>query len=62
MSRRPCVFRQRDVTKAVKGVAAAGVPVAKVEVDNTGKIVVVVGADVEGDSRHRERNDFGDAL
>jgi hypothetical protein len=44
MSRRPCIFRQRDVTKAVKGVAAAGVPVAKVEVDNTGKIVVVVGA------------------
>ena len=43
MSRRPCVFRQRDVTKAVKAVAAAGVPVAKVEVDRDGKIVVVVG-------------------
>jgi hypothetical protein len=33
MSRRPCVFRQRDVTKAVKAVVAAGVVVAKVEVD-----------------------------
>jgi hypothetical protein len=43
MSRRPCVFRQRDVTRAVKAVAAAGVTVAKVEVDKDGKIVVVVG-------------------
>jgi hypothetical protein len=43
MSRRPCVFRQRDVTRAVKAVAAAGVAVAKVEVDKDGKIVVVVG-------------------
>ena len=41
--RRPCVFRQRDVTRAVKAVAAAGVTVAKVEVDKDGKIVVVVG-------------------
>jgi hypothetical protein len=43
MSRRPCVFRQRDVTRAVKAVTAAGVAVAKVEVDRDGKIVVVVG-------------------
>jgi hypothetical protein len=43
MSRRPCVFRQRDVTKAVKAVVAAGVAVAKVEVDRDGKIVVVLG-------------------
>jgi hypothetical protein len=43
MSRQPCVFRQRDVTRAVKAVAAAGVAVAKVEVDRDGKIVVVVG-------------------
>jgi len=46
MSRAPQTFRQRDVTKAVKGVTAAGVMVAKVEVDKAGKIVVVVvGAD-----------------
>jgi hypothetical protein len=44
MSRRPCVFRQRDMTRAVKGVTAAGVTVAKVQVDKDGKIVVVVGA------------------
>lgn len=43
MSRGPCRFIQRDVTKAVKAVAAAGMPVAKVEVDKDGKIIVVVG-------------------
>jgi hypothetical protein len=43
MSRAPQTFRQRDVTKAVKAVAAAGMPVARVEVDNAGKIIVVIG-------------------
>jgi len=43
MSRGPQNFRQRDVTKAVRAVAAAGMSVAKVEVDKAGKIIVVVG-------------------
>jgi hypothetical protein len=43
MSRGPQTFRQRDVTKALKAVVAAGMPVVKVEVDKAGKIVVVVG-------------------
>ena len=41
MSRGSCRFTQRDVTKAVKAVVAAGVQVAKVEVDRSGKIIVV---------------------
>jgi hypothetical protein len=41
MSRGPCTFRQRAVTKAVKAVAAAGVQVGQVEIDKDGKIVVV---------------------
>ena len=44
MSRAPSNFRQRDVTAAVKAVVAAGVEVARVEVDRQGKIVVVTGA------------------
>ena len=40
---RPPSFRQTDVTRVVKAVIAAGVQVAKVEVDKAGKIVVVVG-------------------
>jgi hypothetical protein len=43
MSRVPSTFRQRDVTAAVKAVVAAGVEVARVEVDKTGRIVIVAG-------------------
>lgn len=44
MSRRACIFRQRDVTKAVRAVVAAGAQVARVEIDRAGKIVVVAGS------------------
>jgi|GEM_PF-1662746 PHP family Zn ribbon phosphoesterase len=43
MTRGICTFRQRDVTAAVKAVVAAGVAVARVEVDKSGKIVIIVG-------------------
>lgn len=53
--RRPCIFRQRDITKAVRGAVAAGVRVAKVEVDKDGRIVVVVG---EPDKTEPDRNEW----
>jgi len=43
MSRGQSTFRQSDVTRAVKAVVAAGLEVAGVEVDKTGKIVVLIG-------------------
>jgi hypothetical protein len=43
VSRGPHTFRQGDLTRAIKAVRAAGVPVAKVEVDRDGKIIVVAG-------------------
>jgi hypothetical protein len=43
MPRGQCTFRQGDVTKAVKAVVAAGVHVARVEVDRAGRIVVIAG-------------------
>jgi hypothetical protein len=46
MSRAPSTFRQQDVTRAVKAVAAAGVHIARIEIDKAGKIVIITaGAD-----------------
>ena len=42
MSRSHQMFRQGDVTKAVKGVEKAGVPVKRVEIAD-GKIIVIAG-------------------
>lgn len=42
MSRAPQTFRQSDVMKAVKAVAAAGCAIDRVEIDKQGKIVVFV--------------------
>jgi hypothetical protein len=41
MARRPDRFRERDLTKAVRGVAAAGVDITRVEIEKDGKIVVI---------------------
>jgi len=44
MSRGPQTFKQRDVTRALKGAAAAGIDVRRVEIDREGKIVVIASA------------------
>jgi len=43
-SRPPSAFRQRDVTRAIRGAVAAGVDIARVEVTNAGTIVIVPAA------------------
>jgi hypothetical protein len=50
MSRAPSTFRQQDVTKAVKAVAAAGVHIARVEIDKAGKIVIITTEATENQS------------
>jgi len=50
MSRRPSSFRQRDLTRAVKAVTAAGVGIARVEVDRAGKVTIIaLGAEPPGE-------------
>ena len=57
MARAPSTFRQKDVTRAVKAVVAAGVSIARVEIDSAGKIVIVTTEmrDVHGE---REANEW----
>ena len=43
MTRRPSAFRQSDLTRAVKSVTAAGVGIARVEIDKAGKIIIITG-------------------
>ncbi|MCX2698356.1 hypothetical protein [Ochrobactrum chromiisoli] len=38
--KRPVPFKQADVTRAIKGAIAAGMKVARAEIDQTGKIIV----------------------
>ena len=40
----PARFRQADIKRAAAGVVAAGVPIAKIEIDPSGKIVIFPGA------------------
>jgi hypothetical protein len=47
-------FRQSDVTRALKGVRAAGFGVERVEIGKDGKIVVVPG------KPHADAADLGD--
>jgi hypothetical protein len=53
MPRALSTFRQQDVTRAVKAVAAAGIGIARVEIDKTGKITVITAnaADTAGETR-----------
>ena len=43
MARGRLAFKQRDLTRALRAVSAAGQPVQRVEIDREGKIIVFVG-------------------
>jgi hypothetical protein len=44
VARGHCTFRQRDIKAAIKAVIAAGVGVARVEIGNDGRIVVIASS------------------
>ena len=58
MARAPSTFRQRDVTKAVKAVTAAGVHIARVEIDKTGKIVIITADPTDRLGKMMEANEW----
>ena len=45
MTRAPSIFRQRDLTKAIRGATKAGVNIARIEIARDGKIVIITPAD-----------------
>jgi hypothetical protein len=58
MARAPSTFRQQDVTRAVKAVAAAGVHIARVEIDKSGKIVIITANTTDQPGEMREANEW----
>jgi hypothetical protein len=58
MSRAPSTFRQQDVTRAVRAVAAAGVHIARVEIDKTGKIVIITAEPTDQPAATMEENEW----
>jgi hypothetical protein len=59
MARAPCTFRERDVTRAIRAVEAAGKKVRKVELDKDRKVVVIVIAQEDDDAAvDSERNEW----
>jgi hypothetical protein len=57
-SRPPSAFRQRDVTRAVKAVVAAGLQVVGVKVSVQGDIEVVTGDERAQDSQSQGGNEW----
>jgi len=58
MARAPSTFRQQDVTRAVKAVTAAGVHIARVEIDKTGKIVIITADPADRLGKMMEANEW----
>ena len=58
MARASCTFRQTDVTRAVKAVAAAGVHIGRVEIDRAGKIVIIAAKTTEQSGETTEANEW----
>ena len=58
MARAPSTFRQQDVTRAVKAVAAARVHIARIEIDKAGKIVIITGDATDQLGKSTEANEW----
>lgn len=53
----PARFREADVKRATAGVTRAGLQIAKIEIDPSGKIVIIPG---NADSQTRVPNEWQD--
>jgi hypothetical protein len=58
MARPPSTFRQQDVTRAVKAVTSAGVHISRVEIDKTGKIIIITAGATDRPGEVTEVNEW----
>jgi hypothetical protein len=58
MARAPSTFRQQDVTRAIRAAAAAGVHIARVEIDKAGKIVIITANGDDQLGKRQEANEW----
>ncbi|MFZ5693910.1 MAG: hypothetical protein ACOY5F_21965 [Pseudomonadota bacterium] len=59
MSRRPAAFKQSDVTRAIRGVRAAGVEVSEILINATGSIEIRTGQPAEVEIKEPNEWDRG---
>lgn len=45
MARGACTFKQQDVTRALRATVAAGIEVRRVEIDKTGRIIIITAGE-----------------
>jgi len=63
MARASSTFRQQDLIRAIRAVVAAGVGIARVEVDRAGKIsIIALGAEPAGEGSKGQTKGHGAAL
>jgi hypothetical protein len=58
MARAPSTFKQRDVTRAVKAITAAGVHIARVEIDKEGKITIIAASNSPTPEQGKEATEW----
>jgi hypothetical protein len=56
--RRPLIFKKTDLTRALKGVRAAGMEIGRIEINKEGVIVMVPGKPEEPTNASAEANEW----
>ena len=63
MSRGQQIFKQSDVTKALKATVKAGITVGRVEIDKNGKIIIITARpDDAANGDNTGKNEWDEAL